>query len=736
MSEQINDPELLAAFFEESAETLTTVANLFIDLEKRPSDLDLIQTIFRPVHSLKGNSTFFGFLAVKRLAHEMETVLDLVRKSKLVATREVISTLLAGLDELRAMIERVRSGGAEIVDQAACEALLERQRAAAAGSKLNGESDDLRQALATVEAFLIHHQGHVEPSVKSAIEVMVMRTRRELGIAEPAKQSQPPALDSRLEELRTLVSTSFTVDADATVVARLSVLVAVLPTIAADERGRSVATELLDAWRTCIVAAGYNDILRDFLASQIELLASLPGFMVQSVELPASPALTSDTTATELRSDAIRTAAVVGASATSISSGSERNHHQEPRSDSFRKEGKSIRVAEARIDTFLHHVGELLVVGDMFTHLLSRVRQVREAQTLSRDFRRANDTFAQLSAKLQSAIMSIRMVPIRPQLAKVPRIIRDVAVAKGKEIEIQVTGDEVEVDKSLIELLDAPLTHLSRNAADHGIETPAQRLAAGKPRQGTVVITVQETDANIVLSVADDGAGLDLVGIQAKAEALGLVAPGSELKQQDIINFIFASGVTTAEQVTDVSGRGVGMDVVRRMIDEAGGSIAVETERGKGTTFRLTLPKGVTTQIMAGFLVRAGGLILVLPLECVLETFRLRGQDITHMQGHDAGRLIVRHDLSVPVVSLAGALGLADRVPPQAVVAVESKGRRVALEVEAVLGVRKVVLRSLDGLPVQEGLYSGGALLGDGTVALILDPDAISMTRTEVVHGL
>ncbi len=719
MNEPFMEPELLAAFFDESAETLNQVAGLFVELEQRPADREVIEAIFRPIHSLKGNSAFFNFMAIKRLAHEMETVLDYVRKGKLVADQAVISTLLAGLDVLRACIDRLRAGDPEVADEKAFDAMVERQRAA--GSTVGG---GITQSLTVVESWLTRGAAGLDQSVRPALEQLLLRLRKDLGLSSTNAVIPPsaPTPEVGIAELRQLIAQAFTEPPSSNALTRMTELIASLGRTATDERGRTLAIELNDSWAACIATAGFNDILRDHLASQLEILITLPGFVVTPLHTATVEYHAAEAPPMNAPHDA---------------SANHDTTSKEPRSDALHRNeaGKSVRVAESRIDTFLHYVGELLVVGDMYGHLQTRSRRIEGGQQLAREFRRANDTFAQLSSKLQQAIMAIRKVPIRPQLSKVPRIVRDVAVAKGKEIEVVISGEEIEVDKSLVELLDAPLTHLARNAADHGIETPERRELAGKPRRGTVTISVQETAASIVLAISDDGGGLDLARIRSKAEALGLVAPGVEMGKADIVNFIFASGLSTAEQVSDVSGRGVGMDVVKRMIDQAGGRIDVETEAGRGSRFQLLLPKGVTTQIMVGFLVRSGGQVLVLPLDRVRETFRLRPDEVTSLPGESSGRFIVRHGMPVPLICLANALGLAKDTQVGAVVAVDAQHRRLALEVEAVLGVRKVVLRSLKGLPGSEELFSGGALLGDGTVALILNPDALIEARQDVAHA-
>jgi two-component system chemotaxis sensor kinase CheA len=382
---------------------------------------------------------------------------------------------------------------------------------------------------------------------------------------------------------------------------------------------------------------------------------------------------------------------------------------------------KTMRVAESHIDTFLAYVGELLVVGDMFGHLQNRLA----GQELDRDivmaFRRANETFGALSNSLQRSIMSIRKVSVHSLMQKVPRMVRDIATQSGKDIQVVCEGEDIEVDKSHIDMLDAPLTHMVRNAADHGIEMPDMRRQAGKSSTGLLRVAVSETATSFILSVADDGAGLNYDAIRVKAEAMGLIKQGQALRQEDLVNFIFVSGVSTAKQVTDVSGRGVGMDVVKRMIDDAGGAISIHSERGQGSTFEVTLPKSVTTQIMRGFLVEACNQTYIFSMDKIHETARIDASEINHVA--DKGRCVVRHGNVLPLVSLRDVLGLPkeDARDQEIVVTVDLRRARFALGVDSVLGVQQVVVRPMEGLTSGSDSIVGGALMGDGSVALIVD---------------
>lgn len=390
-----------------------------------------------------------------------------------------------------------------------------------------------------------------------------------------------------------------------------------------------------------------------------------------------------------------------------------------------------MRVSEAHIDNFLSFVGELVVIGDMLGHLQ---RQLSDGVTNAKyvaNFRRINETFTSLSLDLQRSIMSIRRVPVGNLLSRGPRIVRDVAKNSGKDIHVVVEGGDVEVDKSLIDLLDAPLTHMVRNAADHGIESPEVRKQAGKPAQGTVHVSVRETDTDLLLEVVDDGAGIDREAIRSKAESMDLVRPGEPLNDEALVALLFSSGVSTAKTVTDVSGRGVGMDVVKRAIEEAGGLISVDTEPGKGSTFSVRLPKSVTTQILDGFIVEVCEQCYVLPMNRIRETVKVRPDEITTVTGK--GRCIKRHGDILPVVDLREALHLPARngADYSLMVTAEAHRRQFAVVVDGVRGVQQIVVRSLEGLEQGMDMLAGGALLGDGSVALIIDADTLSPFAVE-----
>lgn len=685
------DQELLVEFIDESSDTLDSLDALFIELERNPGDTEIVNAIFRPVHSIKGNSAFFGFGQIKSLAHEMETILDLVRKNRLPADSRVVSVLLKGMDALKGMFERVRAGGEQVTDPEGFGALVAE---VAALSVPDTGTDGLATVMHLLEGLL--GGGAADAATARTLQEALDTLR---AIAEGDTAGGLPAEGTELLELLRGAENGMLDEAGT---ARALSLLETLQSRAASGAAVSVLADCRDTWNTIMGAMGFDPLLRDLLVEKLEPLATGSHFH------PAPQA-----TAAEPAPGAAGAQAEGGGPADTRQGGAESQ--------------KTMRVSEAHIDTFLAYVGELLVVGDMFAHLEKRLADTALERRLVTDFRRANETFDELSKDLQTSIMSIRKVGLKGLFQKVPRLVRDVAQKSGKRIAVELAGEGVEVDKSLIDLLDAPLTHMVRNAADHGIESPEARERAGKPPEGTVRVTARLTDTHLVFSVSDDGAGLNLEGIRRKAESLGLIREGQPLLEQDIIRLLFSSGVSTAREVTDVSGRGVGMDVVKRQIEEAGGRIKVESTPGQGSLFQIELPQSVTTQILNGYMIRVGGQTYILPMERILETTTYSPEAVHRLLGR--GDHVTQHEHITPLVVMHEVLDI--RRPhrgidaEQTLVTVESHGRSLALCVDDVLGVQQVVHRRIEGLPMDAPIIAGGALMGDGSVALIIDIDRL-----------
>jgi len=608
------DPELLAEFVDESQESLSTLDSLFVALEADPENLDVIAAIFRPVHTLKGNSAFFGLLKTKKLAHEMETLLDLATQGRLVPNQSVISVLLAGVDQLKEICARIRDGHGEVEDESLFGELIDKiigaRKTKEGGTRL---WTDLLEKLAQAKTDF----AELDSAYAEKLDEII-------SIARQLKVNKTPTLDP-------------------------------IPK-------RQTKTQDADP---------------------------------RPVLEPKSPSQ-------------------AGASP----------EKPQPAKES----GKSMRVAEDDIDNFLGYVGELIVTGEMYNHLQGSLSKSGLNTGLAMEFKRLNETFDTLSCNLQNSIMDIRKVPIRTVLQKAPRIIRDIAAANGKEIKVELVGEDTKVDKRLIEILDGPLTHMVRNAADHGIESPEDRQSAGKARQGTVRLAATETEEDIVLTISDDGKGIDLEAIKAKAAKLGIIKPDESLAEEQLIEMLFASGVSTAEKVTEVSGRGVGMDVVKRNIEAANGNISINTQPGQGSEFVIRLQKTVSTQIIDGFLVRVDENCYVIPLDKVREVFSPEGQDMCNVV--ERGLCVLRHDELLAVVRLSDVFQtdcLSQRHDDNAImVSTSVGGKKIAFCVDNVLGVQKLVLKDLEGLELNSDVFSSGAVMGDGTVAMVLDVDHLA----------
>lgn len=391
---------------------------------------------------------------------------------------------------------------------------------------------------------------------------------------------------------------------------------------------------------------------------------------------------------------------------------------------------KSMRIPEERIDTFLSFVGEIIILSEMVRHFTIKLGKRNDCSDLLSELSSIQHTFTNLGTNLERAVMSIRKVPVKPALQRIPRIARDVATSSAKEVEVYLEGDDAEIDKSLLELLEAPLVHMTRNAVDHGIESPELRLQRGKERAGSLIVRCSEASGIFTLEVSDDGAGLNFEALSRKAVSLGLLDPSAELSLEQAVDLIFMAGVSTAAQVSDISGRGVGMDVVKRSIEDAGGSITVRSVAGQGSTFVLTLPTKATTQIIEGVTLAVDDAFIVLPVSSVLETWSVEPEEVRVML--DRVRVIQRHGRTMPFISMSSQLGIqsADAGPlPSLVVAVESGKGAIAVGVDRVVGISQLVVKPLTPLTNPSAIFTGCTLLGDGNIGLIVD---LAVLQSEV----
>ncbi len=706
------DPILLAEFLDESLYALSAVTSQVVSIEGRSDDTEQINAIFRPVHSMKGSAAFFGLFKTRELAHELETVLDHIRNGQLAPTADAVSVLLKGFDELSAVLSRVQNSDPEVCDDDAYNAVMDAVRNLAAQ-----DHSGVGKLWATVRNLMaeLRHapvlQGTSElDRLNEAIAVFEELDARSNNIGSLPSS---PALDdlvALLGELTGILNKPFDGtlgDADSARV--LELFKAVAEAVENDDCRRLAEAAIAD-YDAMVPLLGFEPLLAEVLLDKVQLIrdglsAAAP---VKESDRDAMDSSESDNDPTD------SPASPTGNIATNDSIPAERQ--------------KIMRVSEETIDGFLSHVGELIVVREMFEHLRRRVEELELAHTVVSELRRLTETFSSISRDLERSVMSIRKQSVRGLLQKVPRIVRDIAVAAEKEIQVRTFGDDVLIDKSLVETLEEPLVHMIRNAADHGIEPPDIREAAGKARVGTIEVKIEEEDEEIVTTIVDDGKGLDLVAIRNKAVSLGLVGEHGEMSEKDLIDCLFCSGVSTAETITDISGRGVGMDVVKRKIDACGGSIAVHTNQGAGTVFCLRLPRSVTTQILNGFIVSVNDTCYVLPINKVIESFPTSPDILGRTYGNDL--YIKRHGSMIPVISIGQLFtpavnGERSTAVSGILVVVEDNGHKAAMLVDTLVGIQQVVLKKMTGLQMKTEVFCGAALMGDGSVSLIIDIDKL-----------
>ena len=580
----------IATFFDEAREHIESIEEMAMALESGREDPELLNSIFRAAHSIKGGSGTFGFTQLAEATHEMETLFDALRKGRGRADATTVRLLLDSCDAFKAHLERLKAGdrGEDAAIEAA-RARLAGYRAGEAGAAAQEKTEAPQE-----ESFFAEPQA-VPPAARRADAYGLFESA-----AEPAAPAQAP--------------------------------------------------------------------------EKFGLFEPLPG----------------------------STGAAEAARA--------------------RAEQSSIRVSVEKIDRIVNLVGELVIAQAMMQQSAGGLRDEHD-ENLTHNLA----TLDRNARDLQQAVMSIRMMPMEFVFSRFPRLVYDVSTRLGKKVQLRTQGHETELDKELIELLVDPLTHVVRNAIDHGIESPEERRRAGKPEQGTVSMRATHRGGSVIIEVTDDGRGLDRDRIIAKARELGM--PGDEsMSDEQVWGLIFEAGFSTAKEVTDVSGRGVGMDVVRRNITSLGGNVFISSEKGEGTTITIQLP--LTLAVLDGMIVSVGAEQYIIPIEFVAEAFKPGATDIRTIVGQPS--LVAVRGEQLPIVRLEDVVELPDsgeaRGEPLCLV-VEVDNRRAALLVDSLIGQQQLVVKSLDSNLHSVAGVAGATILGDGRVALILDVSAVTRTH-------
>ncbi|MHC4755134.1 MAG: chemotaxis protein CheA [Planctomycetota bacterium] len=569
------DPELLTNFLDESEESIATLDSLFVELEQHPKDKEIIGSIFRVAHSIKGLAAFLSLKAIKDLTHNLENVLDNLRNDTLCVNSTIIDCLLSGFDEVSNMLTRVRACKSQVEDEKRLQKLLNEIKGLS-DSNIHGDKRDISKVLDDVTSSLEQISDQVEELENPQDK-----------IPEDAVQAEK-------------------------------------------DKGREVTTTTT---------------------------------------------------------------------------------------------GRTMRVSEEQIDVFMHYVGDLIEISESFNLFQKRI-DINSDTQLAGEFKDVNSGFNQLSDKLQKSLLAIRKVPARNLIQKVPRMVRDLANSLCKEVKVEVTGQDVQIDKSMIEALESPINHLVRNCVDHGIENPEERKQAGKTETGIVRIDIAESEEDVIIKIEDDGSGIDPEKIRTKAIHMGLVNEdqAAQLNDRDVFQFIFSSGFSTANKISDVSGRGVGMDVVRTNVESLKGSIDSQSTLGQGSTVTLRLPSSLTVLVVNGMLADVGDQQYIIKVEDIYEIIRPKPQEITTVNG--TAECLHAHGQLYPLIRLHELFGVTTEVtnPADAIVILaKNKDCHGAILVDKILGQQRVVVKELDTQFSYLNMVAGTAILANTKVGLVLD---------------
>jgi two-component system chemotaxis sensor kinase CheA len=660
----LSDPT--ETFRQEARELLDQLEACLLDLEQDPANADLINSAFRALHTIKGSGAMFGFTAVAEFVHEFETAFDQVRKGQSQANSALIGVALDAKDHIHLLIETPEAevGGGDVI--------LANLRTVIAGGAAPTSSPpkDAPRPEAKVDA-------PAEPKGQAT-------WRLEFYLPSDALiyGTNPVLL---LEELAQIGPTSVTA-----LTGRIPELAALDPEV--PHIGWRVDIEAEDP------TAAIDDVflfLRDNMELSLTRLEAGPA-------APAAPV--AQVEQAQPTPEPVPTAAILAAQ-----SPTPKARPAAGGDTADRAAASSLRVPAERLDELMDRVGELVIAQARLSQIAG-LSSDTALKTIAEELER-------LSSGLRDTTMGIRMVPIGTLFSRFRRLIHDLSGELGKPIEFITTGEDTELDKTMIERLADPLVHLIRNSVDHGLESAEKRTAAGKPPKGVVRLSAVYSGAEVAISVTDDGAGLDVARIRAKAEENGLITPETKLTEQELHHLIFAPGFSTAKEVTSLSGRGVGMDVVKRTIDGLRGTIDVASKPGEGSTMTLRLP--LTLAIIDGMLVRVGNGRYTIPLAAVEECVEIPEGVEANAKGRNF--LDIRGAL-VPYLRLREVFGTtAAPEPHQKVVIVSSGEGRVGLVVDQIIGNNQTVIKQLSKLHSGIKSFSGATILGDGTVALILD---------------
>lgn len=674
-------------FFAECEELIESLSEGLDTVARGEWDKETINAIFRAVHSIKGAAGAFGFDDLVTFAHRYETVLDLIRSDKLGIEPEILRLITRSSDNLAELVDASRVPGAPVPD--ATGALIDELEAVAKAAKSKGAPEP---------------EFSFAPLAFAALDLPIAPViGLEILFAPDAafylNGHEPAKFFKALARLGTL---------------DIRCLTQKIPDLAQFDFEESYLE-----WSLILSDCDDESAVRDMFA----FIGGLGRFEVTPIESQEGAAAN----VTDPSPTPDPAGSPVAQTWTNAADASPQAMISEPPvtapkapSQAPKTVAATLRVDPERVDRLINSVGELIIDHAVISQQLAASGVVASSEVMA-----ALDDYRYLARDIQEAVMSIRAQPVKALFQRMGRVVREAAEATGKTVSFVTTGEATEIDKTMLERLADPLTHMLRNSVDHGIEAPAKRVAAGKSETGVVCLSAAHRSGAVVIEISDDGAGLNRPRILAKAIEKGLVSADAKLSESEIDALLFAPGFSTAENVTNLSGRGVGMDVVKTAITSLGGKVSIASTPGKGAVFTITLP--LTLAVLDGMIVGVADETMVIPLASVVETIRPRQSDL-HIIGPGEKVLSVRGSF-VPVVDLGALLGLrkvSTRSKESAFILVEAAGSKIAVSVDAIWDQRQVVIKSLEGNYGAINGIAAATILGDGKIALIVDPDALA----------
>ncbi|WP_410510840.1 chemotaxis protein CheA [Paenibacillus sp. BR2-3] len=685
--------QYLSMFIDESNDHLQSLNENMMGLEANPEDLSIVQVIFRSAHTLKGMAATMGYEDLASLTHQMENVLDLVRNGKLRMQDFIFDTLFKSLDALESMVENITGGGDGKADVssivASLQAIVRGEIPAADGASVAGSVpapdkgantpillDEFQFSVLEQSIQEGHKVIYVEVTIRQDCQLKAVRAYMVFDLLERSGEvvkSFPSVQDIEQEKFDQSFSLYYITQKEA-------------------EEIQTMVLSLSEIDKVTAVTLDRESL--EQLGQEAAATLEVPAPIAPSAT--SSPAAVAPVPAVQSKEEGPKAAA---------------------RAASGGAPSRTIRVDIERLDVLMNLFSELLIDRVRLEQLASEVQNQDLTETV--------EHMSRVSADLQNIVMKLRMVPVDTVFNRFPRMVRDLAKSLDKKVDLVVTGAETELDRTVIDEIGDPLVHLLRNAVDHGVESIADRIAAGKPETGTINLRAFHSGNHVFIEIEEDGAGISREKVLKSALKKGVITPdqASGMTDSEVYQLLFAPGFSTAEVISDISGRGVGLDVVKAKITSLGGNVTIYSTLGKGTNFSVQLP--LTLSIIAAMLIRLGSEKFAIPLSSIVETGIVKKSQIRTIHGN---KMLEFRNTHIPLVSLSRIFSIPDydeSTEDETEIVVVRKGERlVALAVQDFIGQNEIVIKNLGKyLPEVQGI-SGATILGDGQVALIIDPNA------------